>query len=206
MAIDYAELAGHAAKAGGATAGFGAGGGLTYEFFEKAHGGDLIMLGNAYGLTAFAFIALILLVSAFVSLPATTSNQVRRGVLGALGVFALLSIGCFVFQIVAQGDNPPVTLNIAFAPDLHRLNDRFHLTKDVALQVSVDDHRGKGPIPVDKHDVPVTVYAGTEVTVEVDQLPDALQHVIETRVAKVACPGAAPCNLKSTGGDDVAPH
>jgi len=206
VAIEFADLAGRAAKAGGATAGLGVGGGLTYGFFDQAHGGELIMMGTAYGLTAFAFIAVILLVAAFVSLPATTSDQVRKGVLSILGVFALLSISGFTFQIITQQNNPSVKLKIAFAPDLNRLNNRFHLTKDVALQVSVDDHRGQGPIPVDKHDVPVTVYAGTEVTVEVDQLPDALQHVIETRVAKVACPGAVPCTLTPTGGDDVAPH
>jgi hypothetical protein len=204
MAIDYAELAGHAAKAGGATAGLGVGGGLTYGFFDQAHGGELIMLRDAYGLTAFAFIALILLVAAFASLPATTSDQVRKGVLATLGVFAVLSIGGFIFQIVSQENNPPVTLNLAFAPDLNRLNSRFHLAKDLALQGSVDDHRGHRAPLIYGQDVSVTVYAGTEVTVEVDQLPDALQHVIETGVAQVAC--AAPCKLTGTGGGDETTH
>jgi len=123
------DLVNSVAKAGGAAAGIGAGGGLSYGFFHEADGAHLIALGNAYGLTAFAFIALILLIGGYMSLPASASDQTRKALTMILVVFSVLSISGFIFQIFTQEKNPQVTINAAFEPSLTPLNSTYHLNK-----------------------------------------------------------------------------
>ena len=200
MPIDAQKLASGAAKTGGAAAGLGAGAGLSYGFFEQAHGADLLQRGDAYGLTAFAFIALILLIGGYIALPENTGDQVRKTITHTLAVFAVLSIGGFLFQVISQGLNPQVTINAGFEPQLSRLNQQYNLDKAFALAASIKDGHGNRQNLVDGQDVKIPVQNGLEVTVSLETLDDAMRHVVETKVAKAAC---VDCDLQARGGDDA---
>jgi hypothetical protein len=185
-----------AAKSAGATAGLGVGGGLSYEFFDKAHGGDLLMLGNVYGLTAFAFIALILLVSGYISLPTDVGQQARRIIFISVGLFGLLAIGGFIYQVV----NPSVTIKAAFYQDLEHINTEFGIPQRNALQASIKDENGQTYYFIHGKDVPVTVHAGRELTIDLEHLPDVLRDAIEIKVADSSCSGG--CNQIAAEEDD----
>jgi hypothetical protein len=190
------------AKSAGTAAGLGAGGGITFAFFDQAHGGELIQRGDAYGLTAFAFIALILLIASYYTLPASVSEDARKLVGRILAVFAVLSIGGFLFQVIVQVEDPPVTIKAAFYQDLDRLNDEFHIPKKIALQATLSDGRGFSQNFVHGKAIVLTVKSGLQLTVDLAELPDALRQTIELKVADSSCRDAA-CNPHTDGGDDV---
>jgi hypothetical protein len=206
MAIS--ELASTGAKAAGATAGVGAGGGLSYAFFQEANGANLIALGNAYGLTAFAFIALILLIGAYITLPASASDQTRKAISRILAVFAVLSIGGFLYQLLIQQQHPTITINATFEPQLARLNNAYHLQKDLELKAELRDSHGNRIVFADDKDITIkNVGDGAELTIQLDALPDALQHTIENKVASASCAASNGCNLSIDGnkGDNHGP-
>jgi hypothetical protein len=204
--MPIADIATKAAKAGGATAGLGVGGGLSYGFFNEAHGGELIQRGDAYGLTAFAFIALFLLIASLIALPQNAPDQLRKALYAVLAVFGLLAVSGFVFRVFLEDRNPQVAINATFSPNLDHLNSKFSLAKDLALSASLNDHHGHiFTLPYDK-DVPVTVQEGWELTIDMDQLPDALTHTIEKQVARSACADPADCGglaIAAGENDDV---
>ncbi len=211
MAVDVVDLAGKAAKAGGATAGLGVGGGLSYAFFNEAHGGDLIMRGDAYGLTAFAFIALFLIIASLVALPAAASDQLRKAMFAVLAVFGLLAVSGFIFKVFVEQKAPPlITINATFDPDLNDLNSRFKLPTDAALQATLLDHRGHAlALGYGGQDVMVKVQDGQELTIDLSRLPYALTRAVETRVAAATCPDPANCGAAMPapeGSDDVGTH
>jgi len=189
------------AKGAAGAVGVGAGGTFSGLLFYKLNVPELLSQGSFYGITVFAFIAVIVIFSGYITLHNVPNTFFNHVMVGILLLFSAVAVTGVIVEITAK----PVQIRANLTPDLAYLNHRFGLSGDNALVAKIEDHNGHSWDLQYLKDVSFQVDNGQEITLNMDplaRLTDVLQRKADRAALSAQCAVGA-CDLTPAHADDV---